>query len=94
MKKLAFIVALMSMSSVAMADLSATCKTYFDKIDTLVKSIPDDAATKQQTDLIKQNLEAGKQQVAALPESQQDNACKQGEEVLKQMEAALSNAKK
>ncbi|OCG01068.1 DUF5339 domain-containing protein [Gilliamella sp. wkB112] len=95
MKKLVFIVALMGMSSIAMADLSATCKAYFEKVDKLVKSLPDDAETKEQTELFKQTLESGKKQVADLPEDQQDNACKQGEEALNRLEAALlSNAKK
>lgn len=89
MKKLFLSVALLGLSSVAMADLSATCKTYFDKVDALFKAIPDDAATKQQWDLMKQNLEAGKQQISSMPESQQETACKQGNETLKQLEASM-----
>lgn len=89
MKKLLLSVALLSLSSVAMAELSATCQTYFDKVDSLVKAIPEDAATKQQTDMIKQNLESGKAQISAMPEAQQENACKQAAEVLKQLEASM-----
>lgn len=89
MKKLALSVALLGLSSVAMAELSESCKTYFEKVDSFVKSIPDDAATKQQTDMIKQNLETAKQQISAMPTANQEEGCKQATEVLKQLEASI-----
>lgn len=89
MKKLLLSVVFLGLSSAAMAELSATCQTYFDKIDSLIKSVPEDAATKQQTDMIKENLESGKTQISALPKDQQESACKQGVEVLKQLEASM-----
>lgn len=52
MKKLLLTISLLGISSFAMADLSASCKTYFDKVDNLIKAIPDNAATKQQTDML------------------------------------------
>lgn len=93
MKKLLLTISLLGISSFAMADLSASCKTYFDKVDNLIKAIPDNAATKQQTDMLKQNLEMGKKQVIAMSQADQENACKKGLEALKQAEAALSSKK-
>lgn len=89
MKRTLLAVALLGLSSVAVADLSKTCTDYFNQVDTLVKAIPEDAATKAQTDMLKQNLEAGKAQIAALPEAQQESACKQGVDALKQLSAAM-----
>lgn len=87
MKKFLVSAVLLSLSSAAMADLSDSCKTYFEKVDKLVESLPKDAATKQQTDMMKQNLEAGKKQVAAMSSSDQETGCKQGLEALKQLES-------
>ncbi|OCG38055.1 DUF5339 domain-containing protein [Gilliamella sp. Gris1-4] len=89
MKKLVLSIVLLGLSSGAMADLSESCKTFFDKIDGLVKTIPEDAATKQQTDMIKQSLESNKQQISALPADKQEEACKLGIDSLKQLEASI-----
>ncbi|MWP49998.1 MULTISPECIES: DUF5339 domain-containing protein [unclassified Gilliamella] len=90
MKKLLLSVALLGFSTISMAaDLSESCKTYFDKVDSLVKAIPEDSLTKQQSDMMKQNLETGKQQVSSMPADAQEEACKQGIELLKQVEASL-----
>ncbi|OCG45026.1 TonB-dependent receptor [Gilliamella sp. Choc5-1] len=90
MKKLLLSVALLGFSTISMAaDLSESCKTYFDKVDSLVKAIPEDSLTKQQSDMMKQNLETGKQQVSSMPADAQEAACKQGIELLKQVEASL-----
>ena len=93
MKKVLFSVVLLSLSSVTMAGLSETCKSYFDKIDIIIKNMPEDAASKQQIDMMKQNLDAGKQQVAALPDKQQETACQQGLEALKQLESVYPQLK-
>ncbi|MWN32439.1 MULTISPECIES: DUF5339 domain-containing protein [unclassified Gilliamella] len=90
MKKLLLSVVLLSFSTISMAeDLSESCKTYFDKVDSLVKAIPEGSLTKQQSDMIKQNLEMGKQQISSMPEDKQESACKQGMGLLKQLEASI-----
>ncbi|NUF27317.1 hypothetical protein GA0061081_11125 [Gilliamella bombicola] len=89
MKKLLLSVALLGFSAISMADLPESCKTYFDKVDGLVKAIPEGSLTKQQSDMIKQNLEMGKQQISSLSADNQDSACKQGLDLLKQVEASL-----
>ncbi|MWP46854.1 DUF5339 domain-containing protein [Gilliamella sp. Pas-s27] len=93
MKKLLLSVVLLGFSTISMAeDLSESCKTYFDKVDSLVKAIPEGSLTKQQSDMIgmiKQNLEMGKQQVSSMPAETQEVACKQGIELLKQVEASF-----
>ncbi|MWP62059.1 DUF5339 domain-containing protein [Gilliamella sp. Pas-s25] len=89
MTKLVLSIALLGLSSFAMADLSESCSAYFDKVDSLVKAIPEDTATKQQTNMIKQNLENAKQQISSMPETKQESACQQGINLLKQIEATL-----
>ncbi|OCG15249.1 hypothetical protein A9G24_05510 [Gilliamella sp. App6-5] len=89
MKKLVLSIALLGLSSVAMADLSQSCNAYFDKVDSIVKAIPENTATKQQTNMIKQNLENAKQQISSMPETEQESACKQGINLLKQIDAIL-----
>ncbi|WP_081296879.1 MULTISPECIES: DUF5339 domain-containing protein [unclassified Gilliamella] len=89
MKKLVLSIALLGACPVAIADLSESCKTYFDKLDSLVKVIPEDTVTKQQTDVIKQSLEMGKQQISSLSAENQDSACEQAIDLLKQIEASL-----
>lgn len=89
MKKLLLSIVFLGLSSAAMAELSATCQTYFDKIDNLIKSIPDETFSSGQGDMIKQDLESGKTQISAMPKDQQENACKQGVEILKQLEASM-----
>lgn len=93
MKKLLLSVALLSFSTISVAaDLSESCKTYFDKVNSLLKAIPEDSLTKQQSDMIgmiKQNLEMGKQQVSSMPQDKQEEACKLGIDSLKQIEASM-----
>lgn len=89
MKKLALSIILLGLSSVAMADLSASCKVFFQKVDNLFNNIPNDVATKQQAEMIKQNLKLTKQQISAMPKENQEEGCKQAMEGLKQYQAIL-----
>ncbi|WP_243385196.1 DUF5339 domain-containing protein [Caviibacterium pharyngocola] len=83
MKKLALtIITTMFAFSAQAGDLSATCKSYFDQIDSFVKSSPQAEAMKPQYD-------ASKTQIAALPVAQQDIMCQQGLDALKQVQAAM-----
>lgn len=89
MKKLALSIILLGLSTVAMADLSASCKNFFQQVDSLVNNIPNDVATKQQAEMIKQNLKLTKQQISAMPKENQEEGCKQAIIGLKQLEAIL-----
>lgn len=93
MKKLALSVVLLGLSSFAMADLSATCQTYFDSIDEYIKDMPTAGLTAEQLEMMKSGLEQSKQQVAAMPTDTQESACKQGIEALKQAQAATPTKK-
>ncbi|OOH90898.1 hypothetical protein BMT54_03620 [Pasteurellaceae bacterium 15-036681] len=76
MKKLLLIAAVAAFSSSAMAaDLHATCQEYFKQIESL-QNLPEP---------VKAQLEASKQQIATLPATAQEQACKQGLESLKMM---------
>ncbi|WP_044470328.1 DUF5339 domain-containing protein [Mannheimia massilioguelmaensis] len=66
------------------ADLSATCKQYFSDIDEYVKAVP-----AEQSSMMKQQLDASKQQISAMPADTQEQACKQGIESLKQMKTMM-----
>jgi hypothetical protein len=83
MKRLLFIM-LLGFSSISMADLTESCKTYFDKLDSFMKAIP-----KQQSDMIKQSVELAKQQISSLSADNQAPACKQGMDFLQQAEENL-----
>jgi len=89
MKKMALSIILLGLSSVAMADLSASCKVFFQQVDSLVNNIPNDVATKQQAEMIKQNLKLTKQQISAMPKENQEEGCKQAIVGLKQYQAIL-----
>ena len=89
MKKLALSIILLGLSSIAMADLSVSCKNFFQQVDSLVNNIPNDVATKQQAEMIKQNLKLTKQQISAMPKENQEEGCKQAIIGLKQLEAIL-----
>lgn len=94
MKKMALSIILLGLSSVAMADLSASCKIYFEQVDSFVRNIPDDVATKQQAEMIKQNLELTKKQISAMSKESQEEGCKQATIGLKQFESILPSNKK
>lgn len=89
MKKMALSIILLGLSSVAMADLSASCKVFFQQVDSLVNNIPNDVATKQQAEMIKQNLKLTKQQISAMPKENQEEGCKQAIVGLKQYQVIL-----
>ena len=89
MKKMALSIILLGLSSVAMADLSSSCKVFFQQVDSLVNNIPNDVATKQQAEMIKQNLKLTKQQISAMPKENQEEGCKQAIVGLKQYQVIL-----
>jgi hypothetical protein len=101
MKKLvlSFVLFVGLSSSVAMADLSSSCKSFFNKADDLIGMISHsvEAASndqnadivKQQIELAKQSIELSKQQISALPAEHQESECEQGITLLEQMEMLI-----
>lgn len=76
MKKL-YLVALATFAGSAMAaDLHPTCQEYFKQIEAVSGQLPAE---------VKTQLEASKQQLAAMPAAAQEQACKQASDMLKQM---------
>lgn len=84
MKKVLFAALLSSCAMSASAALSQSCEKYFAEIDTFVKAVPAD-----QQAMLKQQYDASKQQLSALPEAAQEQACTQATEQLKQVKAAM-----
>ena len=84
MKKILVAVLLSGFAMSASAGLSKSCKTYFAEIDSFVSAVP--AA---QQAMMKQQYDASKQQLSALPEAAQEQACSQATEQLKQVKAAM-----
>lgn len=62
-----------------MADLSQSCKTYFNKLDNLVKLVPENEASKQQ-------IELQKKQISLMSIEKQEFSCKKGIELYTQIE--------
>lgn len=58
-------------------------------MDGLIAKASEDPQAKTQLDSMKGQLEEGKKQIAALPKDQQDKACQQGIDALKQMKSVL-----
>ncbi|WP_265495124.1 DUF5339 domain-containing protein, partial [Providencia heimbachae] len=71
------------------AGATETCNTYFAEVDSLITKASENPQAKAQLDAMKGQLEEGKKQVAALPKDQQDKACQQGIDAMKQMKTAL-----
>jgi hypothetical protein len=84
MKKVLVAVLLSGFAMSASAGLSKSCETYFAEIDSFVSAVP--AA---QQAMMKQQYETSKQQLSALPEAAQEQACSQATEQLKQAKAAM-----
>ena len=84
MKKVLFAALLSACAMSASATLSQSCEKYFAEIDTFVKAVPAD-----QQAMLKQQYDASKQQLSALPEAAQEQACTQATEQLKQVKAAM-----
>ena len=84
MKKVLVAVLLSGFAMSASAGLSKSGETYFAEIDSFVSAVP--AA---QQAMMKQQYEASKQQLSALPEAAQEQACSQATEQLKQAKAAM-----
>ncbi|MEX6121819.1 DUF5339 domain-containing protein [Providencia hangzhouensis] len=57
---------------------------YFAEVDSLIAKASENPQAKAQLDAMKGQLEEGKKQVAALPKDQQDKACQQGIDAMKQ----------
>ncbi|SCB96992.1 DUF5339 family protein [Gilliamella intestini] len=89
MKKLLLFIVLLGLCSTAMADLSQSCKTYFNKLDNLVKLVPENEASKQQIDRLKQQIELQKKQFSLMLIEKQEFSCKKGIELYTQMEHLL-----
>ncbi|MDP9499825.1 DUF5339 domain-containing protein [Bisgaard Taxon 45] len=82
MKKLFAIMTFSAFSmTVSAADLVPACEKYFADYDTFLKNVPAEQAT-----MIKQQYEATKQQLSALPKDMQEQTCNQAAEQLKQMQ--------
>ncbi|HEM7144079.1 TPA: hypothetical protein U2I65_000944 [Providencia stuartii] len=71
------------------AGATETCNAYFAEVDGLIAKASEDPQAKTQLDSMKGQLEEGKKQIAALPKDQQDKACQQGIDALKQMKSVL-----
>lgn len=71
------------------AGATETCNAYFAEVDSLIAKASENPQAKAQLDAMKGQLEEGKKQVAALPKDQQDQACQQGIDAMKQMKTAL-----
>lgn len=71
------------------ADLSESCVTYFDELNSYFESAPKDSATQAQIEALKQQLDTSKTQLTALPKEQQEAGCKQGLQMWEQMKASL-----
>ena len=71
------------------AGATATCNTYFADIDAMIAKASENPQAKAQMDAMKGQLDEGKKQIAALPKDQQDAACQQGIDAMKQLKAAL-----
>jgi len=84
MKKVLVAVLLSGFAMSASAGLSKSCEAYFAEIDSFVSAAP--AA---QQAMLKQQYDASKQQLSALPEAAQEQACSQATEQLKQVKAAM-----
>lgn len=67
-----------------------TCKAYFSEVDSLVTKASENPQTKAQLDSIKNQLEDGKKQIISLPKDQQDKACRQGIDAMKQIKQSLN----
>lgn len=75
--------------SEVVAGATETCNAYFAEVDGLIAKASEDPQAKTQLDSMKGQLEEGKKQIAALPKDQQDKACQQGIDALKQMKSVL-----
>lgn len=89
---LAFIITACSEEEKKIDYIGATdnCKAYFSEVDSLVTKASENPQTKAQLDSIKNQLEDGKKQIVALPKDQQDKACKQGIDAMKQIKQSLN----
>ena len=67
-----------------------TCKAYFSEVDSLIAKASENPQTKAQLDTIKNQLEDSKKYIIALPKDQQDKACKQGIDGMKQIKQSLN----
>lgn len=77
MKKTILVLSLCTAAfSVSAAEISPVCQEYFKAIDAYVEKAPD---------AVKQQMQASKDQIAAVPASTQEMMCKQSLEQLKQM---------
>ena len=84
MKKVLVAVLLSGFAMSASAGLSKGCEKYFAEVDTFMKAVP-----AEQQAMLKQQYDASKQQLSALPEASQEQACSQANEQLKQVKAAM-----
>ncbi|MDF7679650.1 DUF5339 domain-containing protein [Enterobacteriaceae bacterium ESL0689] len=90
MKKLLFLsLAAMSFSSFA----SPSCDQYFKSMEGYLEQIKSSPETSAQYDAVKGQYDQAKKQLASLPEAQQEEACKQGLNVLKMAEEQIKKMK-
>lgn len=79
MKKLLLVTLTAFAGSVMAADLHPTCQEYFKQIEAVSGQLPAE---------VKSQVEASKQQIASIPAAAQEQSCKQGLDMLKQMAPA------
>jgi len=70
------------LSASAFAASTESCEKYFKTIDTYLENISKDETMKSQLDMVKQQYSQSKEQMSALPEATQDQACQQGQAAL------------
>jgi hypothetical protein len=90
MKKiLCALLVMMPLSSFA----SETCDQYFKTIDTYLDQIKSSPAMQSQYDAVKTQYDQSKKQLSALPDDQQETACKQGLGAMKMAEEQMKQMK-
>lgn len=85
MKKILFAVAALSMSSAAFSnELTPICQDYYAAIDSFVKKLESNEATKGEAEEIMAIYHDAKQHYASLPKAEQDRICAREAEELRE----------
>lgn len=86
LKKIIALAALpMFVSVSASAALTDSCKEYFTSIDSYLEKVQSEPSMKEQFDMIKQQYDQSRDQISKMPETTQDQTCKQGQDLLAQV---------
>lgn len=84
MKKIMIIVLGMVFLNTGMAATTATCEAYYKEIDIYLSKLKETGVQQAQIDIVRQQYEQSRKQIARLPADNQEMACKQGLDVLEQ----------